>query len=75
MAPRPVEHLDDQRARRFLRSLAEHPFLCIVVEGDEVKLYEKSMPAEALEDLLTALERTIPESVADQGGSSSGGDN
>lgn len=61
----PLSHLEDHRAARFLRSLAECPFLCIVLEGDRVRLYEKGMPAEALEDLLTSLERTIPEHADD----------
>jgi GAF domain-containing protein len=70
---RQVDHLANPRAARFLDSLAAHPFLCIVVEGDRVKLYEKDMAPEALEDLLTALERTIPERAADLGSEMPGG--
>lgn len=65
---RSVTHLEDHRAARFLRSLQEHPFLCIVVEGDRVRLYEKGMSTEDLEDLLSALERTIPEHADDEVG-------
>lgn len=62
---REVEHLVNYKAARFLRSLQDCPFLCIVVDDDRVRLYEKDMPADALEDLLTALERTIPEHADD----------
>lgn len=67
---RPVSHLESHRARRFLRSLAQHPFLAIVVEDGHVRLYEKGMDEFVLEDLLQSLERTIPEQVDDAGGGS-----
>lgn len=53
--PDNVVHLGTPPATRFLRSLAKHPFLCIVLEDGHVKLYERGMDPAVLDDLLRTI--------------------
>lgn len=39
----PVVHMDGQKAKRFLNSLAREPFVAVVVEGQRVRVYTKGV--------------------------------
>lgn len=47
-----VVHLDEVKARAFLQSLADRPFVSVVVEHGRVRVYTKGMTADAARELL-----------------------
>jgi hypothetical protein len=51
----PTVSLDKRRAEKFLRLLADEPFVCLVVTDGELRLFSKDMPEEKLARLRTRL--------------------
>lgn len=61
--PAEVTQLDAVKARRFLRSLAERPFVAIVVEEDKVLIYSKGIDTDEALRRINALTPTKGESA------------
>jgi GGDEF domain-containing protein len=51
--------LEGVRAQRFLRSLADRPFVAVVLEGDETKVVCKGMTSEQAARIMQSLANQI----------------
>lgn len=57
--------LEGVRARRFLTDMKDHPFLAIVMYGDEVRVFTKDIEPEHLEQMRDAFSQALAERIKD----------
>lgn len=56
MAREPVSNLAAQRAKRLLADIAEGPFVAVIFDGDDLRVYASGLDADKLAQVETLVE-------------------
>lgn len=64
-----VVNIEDSKSRKMLRALRDHPFLCVVFDGDgNVSVYDKDIGPDEIALIREAIEGKLSERTDADGG-------